>query len=156
MNYSIVCKRTVADLQMLGKILNSIVVTDDHGQTFSLSEASLLRPRWRKVSPKRTNRALTDDFFISSGCPRRISFTGLPSITRVAVGPGSSRLTVIFLSAGTTIDLTGWRGAMRVRAKTSRGVSRTGPPAENEWAVEPVGLATMNPSAVALMIRLRL
>src|SRR5438034_1242075 len=33
--------------------------------------------------------ALTDDFFISSGCPRRISFTGLPSITRVAVGPGS-------------------------------------------------------------------
>jgi hypothetical protein len=31
MNYSIVCKGTVAYLKMLGKILNSIVVTDDHG-----------------------------------------------------------------------------------------------------------------------------
>ena len=77
-------------------------------------------------------------------------------MTRAAVGPGSSRLTLSFLSAGTTIDLTGWRGAMRVRAKTSSDVSRTGPPAEKEWAVEPVGLATMNPSALALMIRLPL
>src|SRR5207247_9919592 len=96
------------------------------------------------------------DFFISSGCSRRISFTGFPSITRVAVGPGSSRLTVIFLSAGTTIDLTGWRGAMRVRAKTSRDVSRTGLPAENEWAVEHVGLAAVTPSALAFMICLSL
>src|SRR5437667_11947211 len=102
-------------------------VKNEHCQTFSLSEASLLRPRWRKVSPKRTNRALTDDFFISSGCPRRISFTGLPSMTRVAVGPGSSKLTLSFLSAGTTIELTGCREAMSVVAKTSRDVCRTGP-----------------------------
>ena len=45
---------------------------------------------------------------------------------------------------------------MRAREKTFKEVSSTDPPAEKEWAVDPVGVATMNPLLLALMILLPL
>src|SRR5208283_5359127 len=53
-------------------------------------------------------------------------------------------------SIETTVGLTNPRGQMKVTTKTSTDESTIGPPAESEYAVEPVGVDTMTPSPLNL------
>src|SRR3989454_7453294 len=131
-------------------------IQDEHFQPFSLSEDNLLRLLWRNESPNLTKNVLFGDFLNDSDCPIPISRSRRPSITRLALGPGSATRSWTAAFTGTTIDLTGWRGAISVSDRLSIEVSRTGPPAEKEWAVDPVGVETIIPSALAWKTRLPL
>src|SRR5207245_6251036 len=104
---------------------------------------SLFRLLWTNESPNLTKNVLLPDFLNDNDCPILISRSRRPSITRLALGPGSTTLSCTPAFTGTTIDLTGWRGAISVSDRLSIEVSRTGRPAEKEWAVDPVGVETI-------------
>ena len=89
-----------------------------------------------------TNTACLGYFLIVIASPYPADFITCASITTLQ----SCEQTTWIFSSGTTIDSSLYTGATGVIISTSRLSWSMGPPSENEWPVEPLGVATMTPS----------